>query len=270
MKKILAIVCAALMLLTLFACGGVSQTDLAGTTVVGRVEKIDGSVITLRVTEDGGKADSPRERGAQASGQLRQQEDGGLTIERNGGSGFGTESDGRQSPQARDGQTPETPERRERGRGERGDFGAVGNGDATIEFGSDGSGEAQTPPELPDGQQPPELPDGQQPPEMPDGQQPPELPADGGVQPDDGFPLTFGVGGDTLDVDLALADASSSASAEDVKVGDVVKVTFDAKGAVVSVQVMNARSGGRGGMRGGNAPEADSAEPETSDEDAQL
>ena len=47
MKKFIAILCAAAMVLTLAACGAKRNTEYAGQTVTGKVTAIDGTSVTL-------------------------------------------------------------------------------------------------------------------------------------------------------------------------------------------------------------------------------
>ena len=54
MKKFIAILCAAAMVLTLAACGAKRNTEYAGQTVTGKVTAIDGTSVTLALGESSG------------------------------------------------------------------------------------------------------------------------------------------------------------------------------------------------------------------------
>ena len=54
MKKFIAILCAAAMVLTLAACGAKRNTEYAGQTVTGKVTAIDGTSVTVALGESSG------------------------------------------------------------------------------------------------------------------------------------------------------------------------------------------------------------------------
>ena len=62
MKKILAIICALALILTMASCGG---TDRSGTSVTGKVTGIDGTKITLSL----GEISESEQGGGQGGGQ---------------------------------------------------------------------------------------------------------------------------------------------------------------------------------------------------------
>ena len=79
MKKLLSILCAAALTLSLAACGSSATENYAGQTLTGQVTAIDGSAVTLQLGElaedtntppDGGSdAQAPPDGGSAPSGQ---------------------------------------------------------------------------------------------------------------------------------------------------------------------------------------------------------
>ena len=79
MKKLLSILCAAALTLSLAACGSSATENYAGQTLTGQVTAIDGSAVTLQLGElaedtntppDGGSdAQTPPDGGSAPSGQ---------------------------------------------------------------------------------------------------------------------------------------------------------------------------------------------------------
>ncbi|MBR5942544.1 MAG: hypothetical protein IKZ81_04290 [Clostridia bacterium] len=292
MKKIIAFTCAGLMLLSLFGCGGINAKDLAGSTVTGRVEAIDGSVITLRVAGD--KQDGETVKGIP---DVQMPPNLGESADIGGNSGT---QEGQQPPELPDGQQPPDAVSGATQNGGNGnadgngnDFPQMPNGQQPPNFNGNGNGNGL--PQMPNGQQPPnfngdgngfpqmpngelpELPNGQ----MPDGQTAPQLP-DGVTPPDmqDGNSFDGGSfggrrddfsGGKTVTIDLATvsyADGVEAVKAEDIKVGSMLEVTFDSVGNVSSVKIVNAAAGNRDRNRepSGNQPETSSGGSESTEE----
>lgn len=76
MKKILAIICALALILTMASCGG---TDRSGTSVTGKVTSIDGTKITLSLGEI-----SESEQGGGQGGTPPEMPSGDNSSEQNG------------------------------------------------------------------------------------------------------------------------------------------------------------------------------------------
>ena len=162
-------------------------------------------------------------------------------------------------------------------------------------------GDSQQPPEMPGsddqtGEQPtgtpPEKPEGasdnnqsgQQPPEKPDGDssqqsggQPPEMPESGENGQPNGTPpdmpeggmggSSFTESGETLTIDItdaAIVKNGETVSATELAVGNVVQVTFDDSGSVVTVEIV---SGGKNGGFGGSSQVTQGSSASTISED---
>ena len=162
-------------------------------------------------------------------------------------------------------------------------------------------GDSQQPPEMPGsddqtGEQPtgtpPEKPEGasdnnqsgQQPPEKPDGDssqqsggQPPEMPENGENGQPNGTPpdmpeggmggSSFTESGETLTIDItdaAIVKNGETVSATELAVGNVVQVTFDDSGSVVTVEIV---SGGKNGGFGGSSQGTQGSSASTISED---
>ena len=139
MKKFIAILCAAAMVLTLAACGAKRNTEYAGQTVTGKVTAIDGTSVTLALGESSGS-------GAPSGG------DGQQPPEMPDGS---SQTDGQPT-----GTPPEKPE-------DSDDSGQSGGQEPPAKPDGDSSRQPTgTPPEKPDGDSDQQ---GDTPPEMPDG-----------------------------------------------------------------------------------------------------
>lgn len=67
MKKLIAILCAAALTLSLAACGSTAE-DYAGQTLTGQVTAIDGSAVTLQLGELAEDTNTPPEKPGDASG----------------------------------------------------------------------------------------------------------------------------------------------------------------------------------------------------------
>ena len=139
MKKFIAILCAAAMVLTLAACGAKRNTEYAGQTVTGKVTAIDGTSVTLALGESSGS-------GAPSGG------DGQQPPEMLDGS---SQTDGQPT-----GTPPEKPDGSD-------DSGQSGGQEPPAKPDDDSSQQPTgTPPEKPDGDSDQQ---GDTPPEMPDG-----------------------------------------------------------------------------------------------------
>ncbi len=141
--------------------------------------------------------------------------------------------------------------------------------DNTAQPDSDGTGDSQTPPDMPDSdsQTPPEKPDGdsnsdsQTPPEKPDGesndgQTPPDMPG--------GSSATFTESGDTAEIDLSAATVTengNTVSVSDIEVGDILKITFNDKNTAETVEIVSVSSkpSGTGGGQSSTVTQGDSA-----------
>ena len=69
MKKLLSILCAAALTLSLAACGSSATENYAGQTLTGQVTAIDGSAVTLQLGELAEDTNTPPDGGSAPSGQ---------------------------------------------------------------------------------------------------------------------------------------------------------------------------------------------------------
>ena len=220
MKKLLSILCAAALALSLAACGSTAE-DYSGQTLTGQVTAIDGSAVTLQLGELTENAGTPPEMPGGSDAQTPPEKPGG--------------EDGASS-------APTPPE-------------ASGGSDAAS-GGQAPSGDSTTPPEKPDDNsgsggangQPPEIPDdgnGGTPPEMPDGQAPSGQGGPGGS--------SFTAGEETVTLDFSSAEITENGEAvslSDLAVGDIVTVTVGSGTAVTAAEIVSI-GGGQGGPGNG-------------------
>ena len=219
MKKLVSILCAGAMLLSLAACGAAkADTTYAGQTITGKVTTLNGTSVTLALGEltestAGGDSQQPPEMPS-SSGQPGDQPTG-TPPEKPDGS-----SDDSQSGQ----QPPEMP--------------------------SDSGDTTHTPPDKPDGDSS-QSNDTQSMPSGAPGQ-------DGGTPPEkpDGMGSSFTESGETAVIDIAdaaIVKNGETISATELAVDNVVQVTFDDNGTATTVALVatgtgsGAPSGGFGG-----------------------
>ena len=210
-KKLLSLLCAAAMLLSLAACGTKADTTYAGQTLTGRVTAVDGTTVTLALGE-------LTEATAPDGGDDRQMPD----IP-DGDSKAGGQTDTQADTQT-DAQTADTPPEKP-------------DGDSSdSNSNSESSNSGSQPPEKPDGDS------GQQggttPPDMPDGQ-------GGGMNGGSSFTES----GESATVDIGktvITKDGESISVSDIAVEDILTVTFDDRGAASAVEVVTI-----GGVDGG-------------------
>ena len=139
MKKFIAILCAAAMVLTLAACGAKRNTEYAGQTVTGKVTAIDGTSVTLALGESsgsgapsGGDGQQPPEMpdgSSQTDGQPT-----GMPPEKPDGSDDSGQSGGQEPPAKPDGDSSQQP-----------------TGTPPEKPDGDSDQQGGTPPEMPDG-----------------------------------------------------------------------------------------------------------------------
>lgn len=139
MKKFIAILCAAAMVLTLAACGAKRNTEYAGQTVTGKVTAIDGTSVTLALGESsgsgapsGGDGQQPPEMpdgSSQTDGQPT-----GMPPEKPDGSDDSGQSGGQEPPAKSDGDSSQQP-----------------TGTPPEKPDGDSDQQGGTPPEMPDG-----------------------------------------------------------------------------------------------------------------------
>lgn len=108
--------------------------------------------------------------------------------------------------------------------------------DNTAQPDSDGTGDSQTPPDMPDSdsQTPPEKPDGDS---SGDSQTPPDMSG--------GSSVTFTESGDTAEIDLSAATVTengNTVSVSDIEVGDILKITFNDKNTAETVEIVSVSS----------------------------
>ena len=229
MKKLLSILCAAALTLSLAACGS-STENYAGQTLTGQVTAIDGSAVTLQLGELTEDTHTPPDLPS-------------------GGSDAQTPPDG-----GSDANTP--PERPDDASGSDTqappDSGSAPSGQAP-----DGDSGTNTPPEKPEGSsdsgtangQPPAKPDDASgdangtPPDMPSGDAPSGGPGGSG----------FTAGDETVTLDFSAAEITENGETvalSDLSEGDVVTVTVGSGTAVTTAEIVSI-GGGQGGPGGG-------------------
>ncbi len=205
MKKLLSILCALALVLSLAACGAKRNTEYAGQTITGQVTALDGSSVALalgELSQSGGPSGSDGQQPPEMPGDdSSDTQPSGTPPEKLDGS-----DDSSQSAQ----QPPELP-----------------SGDSSTQ-------PSGTPPEKPDGD---DSQSGGTPPEMPDGEQP----GQGGPG---GSSFTASGETATVDISAAtITKNSETVSASDLSVGDVLQVTFDDSGKATAVTVVSTSSG---------------------------
>ena len=139
MKKFIAILCAAAMVLTLAACGAKRNTEYAGQTVTGKVTAIDGTSVTLALGESSGSGAPSGGDGQQPPGMPdgSSQTDGqptGTPPEKPEGSDDSGQSGGQEPPAKPDGDSSRQP-----------------TGTPPEKPDGDSDQQGDTPPEMPDG-----------------------------------------------------------------------------------------------------------------------
>ena len=139
MKKFIAILCAAAMVLTLAACGAKRNTEYAGQTVTGKVTAIDGTSVTLALGESSGSGAPSGGDGQQPPEMLdgSSQTDGqptGTPPEKPDGSDDSGQSGGQEPPAKPDGDSSRQP-----------------TGTPPEKPDGDSDQQGDTPPEMPDG-----------------------------------------------------------------------------------------------------------------------
>ena len=229
MKKLLSILCAAALTLSLAACGSNTE-DYAGQTLTGQVTAIDGSAVTLQLGELTEDANTPPDLPSGSSD---------AQTPPNGGSDANTPPEKPDDASGSDTQSPP-------------DGGSAPSGQAP-----DSSSGTNTPPEKPEDSsdsgtangQPPAKPDDAsgdangQPPDMPSGDAPSGGP--GGS--------SFTAGDETVTLDFSAAEITENGETvalSDLSEGDVVTVTVGSGTAVTTAEIVSI-GGGQGGSGGG-------------------
>ena len=251
MKKLLSILCAAALTLSLAACGSTAE-DYVGQTLTGQVTAIDGSAVTLQLGELTEDANTPPDGSSDAQTPPDGGSDTNTPPEKPGdasGSDTQTPPDG-----GSDANTP--PEKPDDASGSDTqsppDGGSAPSGQAP-----DGGSGTNTPPEKPEGSsdsgtangQPPAKPDDASgdangtPPDMPSGDAPSGGP--GGS--------SFTAGDETVTLDFSAAEITENGETvalSDLSEGDVVTVTVGSGTAVTTAEIVSI-GGGQGGPGGG-------------------
>lgn len=234
MKKLLSILCAAALTLSLAACGS-STENYAGQTLTGQVTAIDGSAVTLQLGELTEDTNTPPDLPSSSSD---------AQTPPDGGSDANTPPEKPDDASGSDTQAPP-------------DSGSAPSGQAP-----DGVSGTNTPPEKPDDSsdsgtangQPPAKPDDAsgdangQPPDMPSGDAPSGGP--GGS--------SFTAGDETVTLDFSAAEITENgetAALSDLAEGDVITVTVGSGTAVTTAEIVNVGGGqgGPGGSFGGSS-----------------
>ena len=225
MKKLLSILCAAALTLSLAACGSTAE-DYVGQTLTGQVTAIDGSAVTLQLGELAEDTNTPPDGGSDAQAPP------------DGGSDTNTPPEKPGDASGSDTQTPP-------------DGGSAPSGQAP-----DGGSGTSTPPEKPDDSSDSGTADGQ-PPAKPDDASgdangtPPDMPS--GDAPSDAPGGSFTAGDETVTLDFSSAEITENGETvalSDLSEGDVVTVTVGSGTAVTAAEIVSI-GGGQGGPGGG-------------------
>ncbi len=269
MKKTIALLCTAAMLLSLSACAG-KVTDYSNATITGKVTAISGSSVTMQLgtlTEaaggtgqtppdapSGGSADNTDQNtandstssttagsnsntGSTTSGQSSSKKSRPSKPGSNasGGSSSDTNTDSSGSKKSRPSQS---------GTQATGTTASSASGNAQASSAADNTaaGSAQTPPDKPDGDN-----------------------AGGGQTPPDGAPggtsVSFTAGSNTATVDLSnavITENANTIAVSDIEKDDILTITFDDNNTAATVKVVdtstgNGQAGGAPGGSGNNA-----------------
>ena len=221
MKKLIAILCAAALTLSLAACGSTAE-DYVGQTLTGQVTAIDGSAVTLQLGELTEDANTPPDGSSDAQ------------TPPDGGSDANTPPEKPGDASGSDTQTPP-------------DGGSDPSGQAP-----DGGSGTSTPPEKPDDSSDSGTANGQ-PPAKPDDASgdangtPPDMPSGG----PGGSGFTAGDETVTLDFSSAeITENGETVTLSDLSEGDVVTATVGSGTAVTAAEIVSI-GGGQGGPGGG-------------------
>lgn len=229
MKKLLSILCAAALTLSLAACGS-STENYAGQTLTGQVTAIDGSAVTLQLGELTEDTNTPPDLPSSSSD---------AQTPPDGGSDANTPPEKPDDASGSDTQSPP-------------DGGSAPSGQAP-----DSSSGTNTPPEKPEDSsdsgtangQPPAKPDDASgdangtPPDMPSGDAPSGGPGGSG----------FTAGDETVTLDFSAAEITENGETvalSDLSEGDVITVTVGSGTAVTTAEIVSI-GGGQGGPGGG-------------------
>ena len=224
MKKLIAILCAAALTLSLAACGSTAE-DYVGQTLTGQVTAIDGSAVTLQLGELTEDANTPPDLPSGSSD---------AQTPPDGGSDANTPPEKPDDASGSDTQTPP-------------DGGSDPSGQAP-----DGGSGTSTPPEKPDDSSDSGTANGQ-PPAKPDDASgdangtPPDMPSGG----PGGSGFTAGDETVTLDFSSAeITENGETVTLSDLSEGDVVTATVGSGTAVTAAEIVSI-GGGQGGPGGG-------------------
>ena len=228
MKKLLSILCAAALTLSLAACGSTAE-DYVGQTLTGQVTAIDGSAVTLQLGELTEDTNTPPDLPSSSSD---------AQTPPDGGSDANTPPEKPDDASGSDTQSPP-------------DGGSAPSGQAP-----DSSSGTNTPPEKPEDSsdsgtangQPPKPDDASgdangTPPDMPSGDAPSGGPGGSG----------FTAGDETVTLDFSAAEITENGETvalSDLSEGDVITVTVGSGTAVTTAEIVSI-GGGQGGPGGG-------------------
>ena len=235
MKKILALICAAVLVFTFCACG--KNTKYAGKTVAGKITKIKNGTITLTLGElsedEQGAPDKPS--GEQPSGDSS--DNNGSTPPQKPDSGNSSDTD-------ESGNAPSNAESGNGNQNQKPPEKPSGDTNGNSEGGNQNGGNA------PDGGS--NAQNGNS-----NGSTPPQMPSGNGAAPNmAGSTKSFTAGETTLTVDIT--DASIVKNSEVIEVsdlskGDVLQLTFDSNGNVKTVIVVIESGSGSGSVEQGDS-----------------
>ncbi len=229
-KKLLALMCAAVLIFTLSACG--KNSKYAGKTVAGKITKISNGTVTVTLGElsENGQDAPDKPDGEQPDGSNSSGGDTSAPPQKPDGDGSESGNPKSSEESSSDNQNKTPPEKPSGD--EAGDGGNNGGSDNTdsnsANNGQDGNGGT-----------------------------PPQMPSGNGTSPDmAGSSKTFTAGKTTLKIDIS--DASIVKNSETIEVsdlskGDVLQITFDSNGDVKTVIVVIESGSGSGTVEQGDS-----------------
>lgn len=212
-KKLLSLLCAAAMLLSLAACGTKADTTYAGQTLTGRVTAVDGTTVTLALGE---LTETSAPSGGAHSGDSDSQQPPEMPS---GDSGSDTAGE---QPTWTPPEKPDGESNSNSGSGSQPPEKPSGSNDSSDSSTESSGGQGGTPPDMPSGGM-----------------------GGGSSFTESGESATVDIG------KAAITKDGESISVSDIAVEDILTVTFDDKGAASAVEVVTI--GGVDGGFGGSS-----------------
>ena len=223
MKKLLALMCAAVLVFTFSACG--KNSKYAGKTVTGKITKISNGTVTVTLGElSENEQDAPEKPDGEQPGDNSSDNNGSTPPQKPDGDGSESGNPKSSEESSSDNQNKTPPEK------PSGDeAGGSGNTDSnSANNGQDGNGGT-----------------------------PPQMPSGNGTSPDmAGSSKTFTAGKTTLKIDISDASIVKNSEAievSDLSKGDVLQITFDSNGDVKTVIVVIESGSGSGTVEQGDS-----------------